>query len=119
MTPPAHISAAIELIDRILAGELADRALAGWGRQNRYAGAKDRAAIADLVYDVLRCKRSYASLGGGGDGRALLLGHLRGAGLEPGDFFGASQYAPAALTCLLYTSPSPRDQRGSRMPSSA
>ena len=25
----------------------------------------------------------------------------------------------AASTCLLYTSPSPRDQRGSRMPSSA
>ena len=25
----------------------------------------------------------------------------------------------SALTCLLYTSPSPRDQRGSRMPSSA
>ena len=24
-----------------------------------------------------------------------------------------------AYTCLLYTSPSPRDQRGSRMPSSA
>ena len=23
------------------------------------------------------------------------------------------------MTCLLYTSPSPRDQRGSRMPSSA
>ena len=27
--------------------------------------------------------------------------------------------APTARTCLLYTSPSPRDQRGSRMPSSA
>ena len=27
--------------------------------------------------------------------------------------------AERALTCLLYTSPSPRDQRGSRMPSSA
>ena len=25
----------------------------------------------------------------------------------------------ASMTCLLYTSPSPRDQRGSRMPSSA
>ena len=25
----------------------------------------------------------------------------------------------SALACLLYTSPSPRDQRGSRMPSSA
>ena len=30
-------------------------------------------------------------------------------------FFGASDYS----NCLLYTSPSPRDQRGSRMPSSA
>ena len=27
--------------------------------------------------------------------------------------------AEANYTCLLYTSPSPRDQRGSRMPSSA
>ena len=26
---------------------------------------------------------------------------------------------PSVFTCLLYTSPSPRDQRGSRMPSSA
>ena len=30
--------------------------------------------------------------------------------------FGASR---KLTTCLLYTSPSPRDQRGSRMPSSA
>ena len=29
------------------------------------------------------------------------------------------RYAPASIDCLLYTSPSPRDQRGSRMPSSA
>ena len=28
-------------------------------------------------------------------------------------------YSPIAYLCLLYTSPSPRDQRGSRMPSSA
>ena len=28
-------------------------------------------------------------------------------------------YAGIGYTCLLYTSPSPRDQRGSRMPSSA
>ena len=32
-----------------------------------------------------------------------------------GDGLGLCQ----ALACLLYTSPSPRDQRGSRMPSSA
>ena len=34
-------------------------------------------------------------------------------GPEPG------QLLPASLTCLLYTSPSPRDMRRSRMPSSA
>ena len=31
----------------------------------------------------------------------------------------ADMNAPLVLACLLYTSPSPRDQRGSRMPSSA
>ena len=31
----------------------------------------------------------------------------------------AEQRVRAARLCLLYTSPSPRDQRGSRMPSSA
>ena len=30
-----------------------------------------------------------------------------------------TQNADGSFTCLLYTSPSPRDQRGSRMPSSA
>ena len=31
----------------------------------------------------------------------------------------AREFSPDVLLCLLYTSPSPRDQRGSRMPSSA
>ena len=38
------------------------------------------------------------------------------------DAFGVKQGLMTtvhAYTCLLYTSPSPRDQRGSRMPSSA
>ena len=33
--------------------------------------------------------------------------------------FGGPQCSEWRLSCLLYTSPSPRDQRGSRMPSSA
>ena len=38
-----------------------------------------------------------------------------------GNSYGAGNYAMCgkAYDCLLYTSPSPRDQRGSRMPSSA
>ena len=61
MTPAARISAAISLMDRIQTGELADRALTDWGRKNRYAGSKDRAAIGDIVYDVLRKKQSCAA----------------------------------------------------------
>ena len=44
----------------------------------------------------------------------------------PGAMFGQSYFRHKTqkssfkiMTCLLYTSPSPRDQRGSRMPSSA
>ena len=33
--------------------------------------------------------------------------------------FNLDEYVGLPETCLLYTSPSPRDQRGSRMPSSA
>ena len=36
-----------------------------------------------------------------------------------GNFEGHGSIAAAIKACLLYTSPSPRDQRGSRMPSSA
>ena len=32
---------------------------------------------------------------------------------------GDRYYSKEFMDCLLYTSPSPRDQRGSRMPSSA
>lgn len=98
MTPAARVSAAIDLLDRIDDGALADRALADWGRKNRYAGSKDRAAIADLVYDVLRRKRSLAVRGGGTDGRALLLGYLRETGQDPDTVFGVGQYGPAPLS---------------------
>ena len=39
--------------------------------------------------------------------------------LMPGDITGTDIIQEDPETCLLYTSPSPRDQRGSRMPSSA
>ena len=48
--------------------------------------------------------------------RATLERHLR-AWQEPLGDRGNIYYSVKA--CLLYTSPSPRDQRGSRMPSSA
>ncbi len=119
MTPAARINAAIDLVDGILGGDLADRALNLWGRKNRYAGSKDRAAIADIVYDVLRQKRSCAAMGGGQDGRALLIGYLRANGQEPGDVFGTGTYAPPALTdaeAVAHAAPDPDSSAGADMP---
>lgn len=98
MTPAARANAAIALLDLISAGVLADRALADWGRRNRYAGSKDRAAIADLVYDILRQKRSLAALGGGETGRALMLGYLRDNAQDPETIFGVGPYGPEPLS---------------------
>jgi 16S rRNA (cytosine967-C5)-methyltransferase len=50
MTPPARVSAAIEVLDLILSGTAPEVALTNWGRANRYAGSGDRGAIRDHVY---------------------------------------------------------------------
>ena len=60
--------------------------------------------------------------------RFLCVGHSRvvnpqndkwGMDVLYDNFSNYAGFFEQALTCLLYTSPSPRDQRGSRMPSSA
>jgi len=58
MTPGARISAMIEVLDSILVGVPTEKALINWGRGNRFAGSKDRAAIRDLVFQAVRCRRS-------------------------------------------------------------
>ncbi|MBL9058084.1 MAG: RsmB/NOP family class I SAM-dependent RNA methyltransferase, partial [Rhodobacteraceae bacterium] len=69
MTPAARHAAAIEVLDRTLSGTPAEQALTNWGRASRFAGSGDRAALRDLVFQALRCRRSYAALGGGETGR--------------------------------------------------
>jgi 16S rRNA (cytosine967-C5)-methyltransferase len=55
MTPPAQLAAAIELSTLVAqAGLPADKTTADYFRARRYIGAKDRRAIAALVYEVLR-----------------------------------------------------------------
>ncbi len=98
MTPAAQYGAANDVLDRIIAGQAAEPALQGWARQNRYAGSKDRAAIRDHVFDVLRRKRSTAAMGGGDDGRAMIIGLLRQQGKALDAVFGAGGYAPEGLT---------------------
>lgn len=103
MTPAARLAAAIEIIadldrDRIPVAA----ALKAWGVAHRFAGSGDRAAIAGLVYDVLRRNASSAWLMGDDGPRARALGMLR---LERGLDVGAvaalcsgARFAPAPLT---------------------
>ncbi|MCU0906598.1 MAG: RsmB/NOP family class I SAM-dependent RNA methyltransferase [Rhodobacteraceae bacterium] len=101
MTPAARVQSAIELLDTILGGEAAERALTAWGRRNRFAGSGDRAAIRDLVFDALRRRRSRAVLGGGDTGRGLMLGMLAepgGPGHDADRLFDGSRHGPAPLT---------------------
>ncbi len=98
MTPSARLSAAISLLDRILTGEPAERALTRWARQNRYAGSKDRAAVRDVVFDCLRRKRSFAHRGGAMNGRALVLAHQLAAGADLDALFSGERFAPAPLS---------------------
>jgi 16S rRNA (cytosine967-C5)-methyltransferase len=94
MTPAARAQAAIEVLDRILAGDAAEKALTRWGRASRYAGSGDRAAVRDLVFDALRCRRSFAALGGGETGRGLILGRARTLGEDVAALFYGAPHGP-------------------------
>jgi 16S rRNA (cytosine967-C5)-methyltransferase len=97
MTPAARLSAAIDLLDAVLAGEPAERALTRWARASRFAGSKDRAAVRDLVYDALRRRRSLAWAGGAETGRAILLAHQAAEGAELDALCTGAGFDPAPL----------------------
>ena len=98
MTPEARVAAAIDILDDILDGAPAEKALTTWARQHRFAGSGDRAAIRDHVFDALRQRRSFGWLGGGETGRALMIGMLKIAGQDLDTFFNGKGYGPPPLT---------------------
>jgi len=78
MTPAARLSAAIEVLSAIDAQRVpASNALKEWGTAHRFAGSGDRAAIAGLVFDVLRRRASSAWLMDADTPRARLFGMLK------------------------------------------
>lgn len=97
MTPGARVAAAIEVLKEMAKGQAAEQALTRWARQHRFAGSKDRAAIRDHVFDVLRCKALAAHYGQGNEPRALMIGilHLQAAPLER--LFDGAGYGPPPL----------------------
>ncbi len=110
MTPSARIASAIEILGLVDSERrpLAD-ILRDWGKSHRFAGSKDRSAIADLVYDALRRRRSAAFLMGAETPRAIMIGMLklmRGhdvATLKPlfsGEGHGAAKLSEAEIARL-------------------
>ncbi len=97
MTPAARVAAAIGVLDHILGGQPAEQALLRWSRGSRFAGSGDRSAVRDLVFDALRCRDSFAALGGPG-GRGLMIGALRAEGRDPATIFSGEGHAPAPLS---------------------
>jgi len=103
MKLPGRLSAAIEVLDDI---EQRHRpvaeALKSWGLNNRFAGAGDRAAIGNLVYDALRRRASHGYAMGEDTPRALVLSvAVRDWGMSPeelADLFSTDAHAPGVLT---------------------
>jgi 16S rRNA (cytosine967-C5)-methyltransferase len=88
MTPAARLAAAIEVLEDIAVRRRpAADSLKEWGLAHRFAGSKDRSAIAGLVWDSLRVKSSSAWLMGekleAATARGIALGALnRARGLD-------------------------------------
>ncbi len=77
MTPGARLAAAAEVLAEIFARKAAaDRTLSGWGKAHRFAGSKDRAAIAERVYACLRRRNECAFAMDDESPRALVIGSL-------------------------------------------
>jgi 16S rRNA (cytosine967-C5)-methyltransferase len=100
---PGRLSAAIEVLADIEARHRpVAEALKAWGLNNRFAGAGDRAAIGNIVYDALRKRASHAYAMGSDTPRALVLAvAVFDWGITPeelNDMFSADSHAPEVLS---------------------
>lgn len=114
MTPGARVAAAIEILEDMAEGLAAEQALTRWARRSRFAGSKDRAAIRDHVFDVLRQRRTAAHLGQGETARALMIGMLRGQGADLEQLFTAQGHAPVPLSPAEQDAPTTQMQESVR-----
>src|SRR5438105_1439355 len=100
MTPAARVQAAIDILTSLHnTAQPIDRYLRDWFRARRYAGSKDRAAIAERIYDVFRHRASYAWRMGREHPRSLVIASLLSHILadDVAMMFGGSRYGPAPL----------------------
>ena len=106
MTPAARLQAAIEILDEVIVsarddGPPADTIVSRYFKQRRYAGSKDRRAVRELVFRVIRRTAELPE-----SGRAVILGlcaeqpellELFGQPRGPEAGAAAEEAAPAAF----------------------
>lgn len=102
MKAGARLAAAVAVLTEIgVRHRPAALALADWGKASRFAGSGDRAAVGNLVYDVLRRRGSIAARMGASTPRALVLGAASHAlGLDTDAIAAAADGSKHALTPL-------------------
>jgi len=102
MTPAARLGAAIDILTQWAGSDTpADRLIDDWGRRHRFAGSKDRAAIAERVYAIFRRRREIETQMGRSDPRAWVLGSLRvidGLAAEQAAELCGGRFAPDPLS---------------------
>ena len=108
MRPAAQLQATIELLDLISATKSpADRIMAKYFREHRYIGSKDKYAISEQYYGILRQRSSFeyllqaSDIGIGARTLAALL--IRQQGLSIEDYFNSEKYSPKYLNLSLLT----------------
>lgn len=118
MTPAARLQMAIEILEGLeQTSQPTDRFLKAWFRSRRFAGSKDRRAIAQQVFAVQRRHAHLAHRMGSGTPRALVIAALIEGGENP-DLLFTGGYGPAPLTddersaIAMAPRPEPRWVRG-------
>src|SRR5262245_658037 len=98
MTPAARLQMAIEILDGLeKTAQPTDRFLKAWFRSRRFAGSKDRRAIAEQVFAVQRRRSHFSHRMGNGTPRALVIASLLEGNEDPAVLFTGG-YGPAPLT---------------------
>src|ERR1700690_4224810 len=100
MKSGGRLAAAIEVLEQVETRHRPiSEALKDWGVAHRFAGAGDRAAIGNIVYDALRWRASSAWVMGSDSPRAVVLATLaRRWGADLAGVFAGDDHAPDALT---------------------
>ncbi len=102
MTPAARLQMAIEILEGLnKTAQPMDRFLSAWFRIRRFAGSKDRRAIAEQVFSLSRARARLAHRMGSDTPRAWMIAALLESGEDIESLFNLSQgggYGPVPLT---------------------